>query len=71
MFYKNISKGVSYFERKEITAEDVTAQFVDIDARLKLRKPLKIGTSRIIKKKANKVTEMLKLKNNFQLLEKN
>lgn len=60
VFIKNISKGVSYFERKEITAEDVTAQFVDIDARLKAKKTLENRYLELLKK-ANKVTEMLEI----------
>jgi hypothetical protein len=48
VFYKNISKELAISKEKRLQP-NVTAQFVDIDARL--RKPLKIGTSRLLKKK--------------------
>lgn len=59
-FIADISKGVSYFDRKEISAEDVTAEFVDLEARLKAKKVLESRYLELLKK-ANKVSEMLEI----------
>ena len=37
-FLADIGKGVAFFDRKEISAKDVTAEFIDIEARLKAKK---------------------------------
>lgn len=60
VFIKSISKGVAYFDNKEITAQDVTAEFIDIDARLKAKKVLETRYLELLKK-ATKVTEMLEI----------
>ncbi|NRT13072.1 DUF4349 domain-containing protein [Flavobacterium sp. 14A] len=60
IFITSISKGVAFFEMKEVTAEDVTAQFIDIDARLKAKKTLENRYLELLKK-ATKVTEMLEI----------
>jgi hypothetical protein len=36
LFLKDIQKGVAYFDNKEIL-QDVTAEYIDIDARLKAK----------------------------------
>ncbi len=59
-FLIKISKGVTYFDNKEITAEDVTAQYIDLDARLKAKKTLENRYLELLKK-ATKVTEMLEI----------
>lgn len=59
-FLKNISKGVSYFDNKEISAQDVTTQYIDIDARLKTKKVLENRYIELLKK-ATKVSEMLEV----------
>jgi hypothetical protein len=59
-FIQNISKGVSYFDNKQISAEDVTAQYIDIDTRLKAKKALENRYLELLKK-ANKVSEMLEI----------
>jgi hypothetical protein len=59
-FIKNISKGVSYFDNKEISAQDVTTQYIDIDARLKTKKVLENRYIELLKK-ATKVSEMLEV----------
>ncbi|NHN25551.1 DUF4349 domain-containing protein [Flavobacterium jejuense] len=59
-FIAEISKGVSYFDRKEIAAQDVTEEFVDIEARLKAKHTLEIRYLEILKK-ANKVSEILEI----------
>ena len=60
LFLKDISKGVAYFDNKEITSQDVTAEFIDLDARLKAKKVLENRYLELLKK-ANKVTEMLEI----------
>ncbi|SEA18153.1 protein of unknown function [Flavobacterium gillisiae] len=60
VFLKNISKGVSYFDNKEISAQDVTTQYIDIDARLKTKKVLENRYIELLKK-ATKVSEMLEV----------
>ena len=59
-FLTQISKGVSYFDNKEITSQDVTTEFIDIEARLKAKKVLESRYMELLKK-ANKVSEMLEI----------
>lgn len=59
-FITDISKGVSYFEVKSISAEDVTEQFIDLTSRLKTKKKLEERYLEILKK-ANKVSEILEI----------
>ncbi len=59
-FIKEISNGVSYFDRKEISSKDVTEEYIDIDARLKAKKILEIRYFELLKK-ANKVSEMIEI----------
>ncbi len=56
----DISKGVSYFDRKEISSEDVTEKYIDIEARLKAKKELESRYLELLKK-AVKVSEMLEI----------
>ncbi|MEZ7498464.1 DUF4349 domain-containing protein [Flavobacterium sp. Arc3] len=60
VFLKNISKGISYFDNKEISAQDVTTEYIDIDARLKTKKVLENRYIELLKK-ATKVSEMLEV----------
>jgi hypothetical protein len=60
VFLKNISKGVSYFDNKEISSQDVTTEYIDIDARLKTKKALENRYIELLKK-ATKVSEMLEV----------
>jgi hypothetical protein len=59
-FLNDISKGVSYFDNKEISSQDVTEEYIDIDARLKAKKILEARYLELLKK-ANKVSEMLEI----------
>lgn len=59
-FLTQISKGVSYFDNKEITSQDVTTEFIDIEARLKAKKVLESRYMELLKI-ANKVSEMLEI----------
>ena len=60
VFVSEISKGVSYFDNKDISAQDVTEQYIDIEARLKAKKTLEARYLELLKK-ANKVSEMLEI----------
>lgn len=57
-FIKDISTGVTYFDNKEISSEDVTEQYIDIDARLKAKKKLENRYLELLAK-ATKMSEML------------
>lgn len=56
----SIGNGVSYFDQKEISSDDVTAEFIDIEARLKTKKTLEARYLELLKK-ATKVSEMLEI----------
>lgn len=57
---EEITVGVERFDRKEIYIQDVTTEFVDIQARLKTKKELENRYLEILKK-ANSVTEILEV----------
>ncbi len=59
-FISDVSKGVNYFEVKNISAQDVTEQFIDLTSRLKTKKKLEERYLEILKK-ANKVSEILEI----------
>lgn len=59
-FINDVSKGVNYFEVKNISAQDVTEQFIDLTSRLKTKKKLEERYLEILKK-ANKVSEILEI----------
>ncbi len=59
-FINEISKGVKHFDRKEISAQDVTEEFVDLEARLKAKRTLENRYLEILKK-ANKISEILEI----------
>lgn len=59
-FINDISKGVAYFERKEISSQDVTEQYVDTEARIKAKKVLEARYLELISK-AKKVSEILEI----------
>ncbi len=59
-FLKTISKGVSYFDTKEVSSRDVTTEYIDIDARLKAKKTLENRYLELLKK-ATKVSEILEI----------
>ena len=57
-FIKDISAGVDYFDNKEISSQDVTEEYIDIDARLKAKKKLENRYLELLAK-ATKMSEML------------
>jgi len=59
-FIEEITLGVEHFDRKEINVQDVTAEFVDIEARLKTKKELENRYVEILKQ-ANTVSEILEV----------
>lgn len=59
-FLADVGKGVAYFDRKEISARDVTAEFIDIEARLKAKKTLEERYLQLLSK-ATKVSEILEI----------
>lgn len=60
VFIADISKGVGYFDKKEISSQDVTEDYIDIDSRVKTKKVLE-GRYLELLKKATKVSEMLEI----------
>lgn len=59
-FIADISKGVNYFDQKDIYSEDVTEEFIDVTSRIKTKKILEQRYLELLKK-ANKVSEMLEI----------
>ena len=59
-FLKSISEGVSYFERKEISSDDVTEQYIDLNSRLKTKRKLEERYLQILQK-ATKISEILEI----------
>ncbi|MEO6176014.1 MAG: DUF4349 domain-containing protein [Flavobacterium circumlabens] len=60
VFLQSISKGVSYFDQKDISTEDVTEQYIDLDSRLKTKQKLEERYIEILKK-ATKISEILEI----------
>lgn len=56
----SIGKGVSFFDEKEISSQDVTAEFIDTEARLKTKRTLEARYLELLNK-AGKVSEMLEI----------
>ncbi|MFT6749019.1 MAG: hypothetical protein ACJAQ1_000948 [Flavobacterium sp.] len=59
-FITEISKGVGYFDTKEISSQDVTEEFIDIESRLKTKKVLESRYLELLKK-VNKISEILEI----------
>lgn len=59
-FIAEIGKGISYFDEKEISASDVTAEYIDVEARLKTKKTLEARYLQLLNK-ASKVSEILEI----------
>jgi hypothetical protein len=55
-----VTLGISHFDRKDIQVKDVTAEYVDMEARLKTKKDLELRYMELLKK-ATTVTEMLEI----------
>jgi hypothetical protein len=59
-FIQDISKGVSYFERKEISSQNVTEQYIDLNSRLNTKRKLENRYLQILQK-ATKISEILEI----------
>lgn len=59
-FINNISKGISHFDEKQISQEDVTEEYIDVESRMKSKKKLEERYIQLLSK-ANKVSEMLEI----------
>ncbi len=59
-FIEGISEGVDYFDQRDISRQDVSEEFVDLEARLKAKRTLEERYLELLKK-ANKVEEMLQI----------
>jgi hypothetical protein len=57
-FIDDVSKGVNYFDRKDISRKDVSEEFVDLNARLKAKRELERRYLELLKQARN-VEEML------------
>jgi hypothetical protein len=60
LFLNEISQGVTFFDTKEVSVEDVTEQYIDIEARLIAKKRLENRYLELLKK-ATKVIEILEI----------
>lgn len=59
-FINELSKGVDYFDRKTISVDDVTEEYIDVASRIKTKKALEERYLQLLSK-ANKVSEMLEI----------
>lgn len=59
-FINSVSKGVSYFERKDISAQNVTEQYIDLTSRLNTKRKLEARYLEILQK-ATKISEILEI----------
>lgn len=59
-FLNSISKGVAYFDQRNISQQDVSEEFIDLEARLKAKRELENRYLELLKK-ANSVKDMLEI----------
>src|SRR5690606_21846616 len=59
-FIDGISEGVDYVDHRDISRQDVSEEFIDLEARLKAKRTLEERYLELLKK-ANKVEEMLQI----------
>ncbi|WP_340203624.1 DUF4349 domain-containing protein [Ascidiimonas sp. W6] len=63
----SVSKDVSYFDTKNITATDVTEEFIDVSARLKAKKTLEARYLELLTKAKN-VKEILEIEKELSII---
>lgn len=59
-FLNSISEGVAYFDQRNISQQDVSEEFIDLEARLKAKRELENRYLELLKK-ANSVKDMLEI----------
>lgn len=59
-FFESLNKEVSYFDNKSISSTNVTAQFIDVEARLKTKKALEARYLELLGK-TSKMTEIIEI----------
>ncbi|MNQ52014.1 hypothetical protein D3C85_660160 [compost metagenome] len=59
-FLEAISRGVSYFDEKNISSQNVTEEFIDLNSRLNTKRKLEARYLEILQK-ANKISEILEI----------
>lgn len=59
-FLQSISKGVSYFDQKEISSQNVTEEYIDLTSRLNTKRKLEARYLEILQK-ATKISEILEI----------
>ncbi len=64
---REVSSGVGYFDQKDISSEDVTERFIDIEARLKAKKELENRYLELLKK-ANTISEILEIEKELVII---
>lgn len=63
----NVTQGISYFDEKQITSEDVTEQYIDLEARLKSKKELEARYIDLLRK-ANKVSDIIEVEQQINVI---
>ena len=66
-FIKDVSNGVSYFDTKKISSQDVTEEYIDVQSRIKTKKALEERYLELLKK-ASKVSEMLEVEQQLSII---
>ncbi|TDO83925.1 uncharacterized protein DUF4349 [Flavobacterium chryseum] len=66
-FISSVSKGISYFDRKDISSEDVTEEYIDLNSRLNTKRKLEARYIEILKK-ANKISEILEIEKQISII---
>ena len=59
-FIDDISKGVNYFDRKEISSQDITEEYIDVEARMNAKKKLEQRYLQLLTR-AMKVSEIIEI----------
>jgi hypothetical protein len=59
-FLDEISQGVNHFDKKEISSQDVTEQYIDLESRMNSKKTLEKRYLQLLSK-ANKVSEIIEI----------
>ncbi|HLP12577.1 MAG TPA: DUF4349 domain-containing protein [Flavobacteriales bacterium] len=68
MLLKSICKESVYMERKNVSTQDVTEEYIDIEARLKTKKEVEARYIEILKAKAKTVDEVLRAEEQIRVI---